>query len=84
MIKADLDVFLTLPELLSAISSPSNPPAFLYGKRHYNNHVIRNFKLDPKWYVPEYLYAEDLYPPYMGGPAYAVSRQAAECVIKSE
>ena len=38
----------------------------------------------PQWVVPEEVYGPKHYPPYCNGPAYAMNRKAARCILHGE
>lgn len=44
----------------------------------HNMHAIRN--PNSKWYVPYYVYPEDIFPKYASGPFYALSRGLAKLI----
>ena len=51
---------------------------FLRPRSHYADLQAEN----RFWYMPKYLFSGRLYPYYISGPGYVMSRAAAECILK--
>ncbi len=85
VLKTDDDVYINLPklklELLSRHSTNKDNEMLLVGSLHCGVVPIR----DPynKWVAPKYMFGEKLYPNYLSGTAYALSRHTAELLLKA-
>ncbi|GFS08954.1 hexosyltransferase [Elysia marginata] len=93
VVKVDDDMYLNIPLLITSLwthadnvyskrshasnntSTETYPPPFLVGYKNDGAKVIRNKK--SKWYTSREAYADDTYPSYLSGTAYAMSGSAA-------
>lgn len=77
ILKADDDLYLNVFKLHEVLLSSKFPPdkLRLSGNVFKNGRVERNS--NHKWYTPEYMFYEDVYPNYLAGCAYIMSRKVA-------
>lgn len=66
--KIDDDVNVNVENLRRLLEHA--PSDALIGRVEFNKKPLRD--KDNKWFVPEFLYPDDEYPPYLDGPAYVV------------
>ncbi|XP_071752377.2 beta-1,3-galactosyltransferase 2-like [Centroberyx gerrardi] len=79
--KIDSDMFLNIDNLVIMLQKPGIPKLnYLTGMIKWNMEVIRSN--DSKWYVPEELYPDPLYPPYTLGMGYLFSNDLAEKFVE--
>lgn len=66
--KIDDDVYMNVENLRQLLEHA--PSDALIGRVEYNKKPLR--EKDNKWFVPQFLFPDDEYPPYLDGPAYVV------------
>lgn len=66
--KIDDDVYLNVGNLNQMLEGA--PSEALIGMNLLRKKPIREY--DSKWYVPQFLFSNDEYPPYLNGPAYII------------
>ncbi|XP_044010402.1 beta-1,3-galactosyltransferase 1-like [Aphidius gifuensis] len=73
IVKADDDVYIDVPKLLKNLSEHENrSKELLMG---YLNILYPPIKDEySKWYMPDYMYSELTWPPFLAGPAYVMSQ----------
>ena len=87
LLKTDEDVFVNLPQLLNILESPEVKESshFILGYRHGSTKrlvpVIKDRK--NKWGVPNYMFNGRVYPVYVSGRGYLMSKEAAHCLYQS-
>lgn len=70
--KIDSDMFLNIDNLVIMLKKPDVPKEnYLTGMLMFNRPVVRS--KDSKWYVPEELFPDPIYPPYTLGMGYVFS-----------
>lgn len=74
LMKVDDDTFVDLKLLLDHLGDYQSLGT-LFGYLYSSAEVVRDVR--HKWYVPEYMYSNKTYPPYLNGPAYVMSRDVA-------
>ena len=84
LVKADEDIFLAVPDLIKAVTTSGLPRSWMYCLVHPKAPIFRRQAEFPQWAVPEYVYPKEELPRYCNGPAYVVSRPAAECLYRCE
>ncbi|KAF7991794.1 hypothetical protein HCN44_010595 [Aphidius gifuensis] len=73
ILKADDDVYIDIPNLLKNLSQHENSSELLL-MGQLNTLSLPNRDQYNKWYMPNYMYSESTYPPYLDGPAYIMSQ----------
>ncbi|EDO39939.1 predicted protein [Nematostella vectensis] len=81
ILKADDDVYVNMPKLISWLHSPRIPPKIYAGFVHYRAFIQR----DPshRWFVSRSLFPEGRFPPYCGGPFYLFSGNILQKIHKA-
>ncbi|XP_006821578.1 beta-1,3-galactosyltransferase 5-like [Saccoglossus kowalevskii] len=74
ILKADDDVFINYFSLVPFLSK-SPRKDYAVGFKHYKATPVRWRK--SKWFTPKHIYRERVYPPYLAGTAYVMSRDVA-------
>ena len=77
IVKADQDIFVNLPLLLSFLKHHGKSNS-IYGHIYHSGTVDR----DGRWMASKEVYPLHRYPVYASGTAYVVSRSAAETLLK--
>ena len=80
LLKCDDDVFLNTKNLHNLVSKITVDDV-LIGYLSCGNKPVRDTK--SKWYIPESIYAEDYFPPYLIGPGYLMSASAAQKLFRA-
>lgn len=76
-LKADDDVFVNIPNLISAMNSKRQKmEKFIIGSKQVGAKPIQDN--NSKWYTPKNDFGEKVYPPYVSGTAYAFTIPAAK------
>ncbi|XP_051551057.1 beta-1,3-galactosyltransferase 2-like [Myxocyprinus asiaticus] len=79
--KVDSDIFLNVENLMTLLLAPNTPRQnYITGIVMWNRPVIRN--KDSKWYVPEELYPEPIYPTYLLGMGYVFSNDLPKKLVE--
>ncbi|KAF7688270.1 beta-1,3-galactosyltransferase 1 [Silurus meridionalis] len=79
--KIDSDMFLNVENLMSLLLMENTPKEnYITGMVMWNRPVVRN-KFS-KWYVPEEVYPENVYPTYLLGMGYVFSNDLPEKLVK--
>ncbi|XP_071398505.1 beta-1,3-galactosyltransferase 2-like [Centroberyx affinis] len=79
--KIDSDMFLNIDNLVIMLQKPGIPKLnYLTGMLMWNRPVIRS--KDSKWYVPEEMYPDPLYPTYTLGMGYLFSNDLPEKFVE--
>ncbi|MEE6517193.1 hypothetical protein FKM82_027259 [Ascaphus truei] len=76
VMKTDADVFINVFYLVHLISQKNQPTNFFTGFLKPDEYPIRN--IFSKWYVNEYEYQQDKYPPFCSGTGYVFSSDVAQ------
>lgn len=80
-LKADDDVFVNIPNLISAMSSKwQTMEKFIIGSKQIGAKPIQD--KNSKWYTPKEDFGEREYPPYVSGTAYAFTIPAAKALYR--
>ena len=72
VLKADDDVYVHIPRLITWLQQPSLPKSLYAGNAHIGSRVVR--QTTSKFFVDLESYPEPYYPPYCAGPFYVLSR----------
>ncbi|XP_013392705.1 beta-1,3-galactosyltransferase 1 [Lingula anatina] len=75
VLKVEEDVFIDIPKVLDILSHSNT----MYGARHAKFSVQRN----GQWAVPYSVFPFETFPPFLGGPAYAMSLDLAKRVYEA-
>jgi beta-1,3-galactosyltransferase 1 len=76
-LKADDDVFVNIPNLISVMNTKRRKvDKFIIGSKQIGAKPIQD--INSKWYTPKHDFGENVYPPYVCGPAYAFTISAAK------
>ncbi|XP_071359583.1 beta-1,3-galactosyltransferase 2-like isoform X2 [Trachinotus anak] len=80
--KIDSDMFLNIDNLVIMLQKPDIPKMnYLTGMLMWDRPVVRS--KDSKWYVPEEMYPDPLYPTYTLGMGYAFSNDLPEKYVEA-
>ncbi|XP_013405714.1 beta-1,3-galactosyltransferase 1-like [Lingula anatina] len=75
VLKVEEDVFIDIPKVLDILSHSNT----VYGARHAKFSVQRN----GQWAVPYSVFPFETFPPFLGGPAYAMSLDLAKRIYEA-
>jgi len=91
IVKCDDDVFVNLPNLIQFLRGGSLPwldtalteedrKHLIWGKLVSEPVVSRDVK--SKFYMPRYIFKDDMYPQYVNGPFYILSQSVISCILQ--
>uniref|UniRef100_A0A9J7X6K7 Hexosyltransferase n=2 Tax=Cyprinus carpio TaxID=7962 RepID=A0A9J7X6K7_CYPCA len=80
--KVDSDMYINLENMMTLLLSPNTPRQnYITGYLMWDRPVIRD--KSSKWYVPEELYPESIYPTYVLGMGYVFSNDLPPKIVKA-
>ncbi|XP_065214673.1 beta-1,3-galactosyltransferase 1-like [Planococcus citri] len=82
IMKVDDDVYINVRNVLKTIDSVKDADlaGFLLGKLYTHERPHR--RLTSKWYMPKYMFADDLYPHYLCGVGYIMSSEVVRALYQ--
>ncbi|CAL4061818.1 unnamed protein product, partial [Meganyctiphanes norvegica] len=81
LMKADDDMFVNVPNLQKTLMNQTFSTRLIMGSQICGARPIHS--IDSKWYTPQHMYNEKVYPNYVSGTGYVMSGDVVEPLLKT-